>query len=249
MPVKLTALVAVLLLGAVGVYTIWNHYRTDDKVLSATIPAANAAATSTDEMALLDVATDTLPSVTPTALTLLFSNYDSMQKSGAVSSSSIQDLGAKVAAAVKPDMYYDKIDESSVRTDSDTSYQRMITYRNTLRTALKPLMNNTDAEISLIGGYEETGDDTYLTKLHAAADNYRLAASNTLMVAAPSDAVLYHVDAINSMREIAATLDAFADYATNTITAGAVLMSYNQAEQDVTTSFSTLAQYFTSKKP
>lgn len=248
MPVKLTALVAVLSLGAVGAYVAWNKYRADDQSFVAVAPSTDTAS-STDLMDMFDNATDTLPSVAPTALALLFANYDSMQKSGSVSSSSIQDLGAKVAAAVKPDIFYDKISEASVHTDPDTSYQRMITYRNTLRTALKPLMDNTDAEISLIGGYEETGDESYLTKLHTAADNYRLAASNTLMIVVPSDAVTYHANTINSMREIAATLDAFANYATNTITAGAVLMSYNQAEQDVTTSFSTLAQYFTSKKP
>ena len=237
-----------ILIGA-GLYTAWNRSRLDDQSFMASSTASTTGASSTDPLAMLDTATDTLPSVAPTAWTLLFAKYDALQKNGTLNDSSIQKLGQDVAAAVKPDLYYEKVDETMIRTDQDTSYQHMITYRNTLRNALKPLVDNTTPEIDLIGGYEQTGDSSYLDKMRASAANYRLAASNTLAVVAPSDAVVYHVAVINSLREFGASLDAFADYATNTVTAAAILMSYNQAEQDVVTSFSALAQYFSSKKP
>lgn len=249
LPIKMTAVGAVLLLVVVGIYTAWRRSSADNQsfVASSTIPSMEA--TSTDPLAILNTATDTLPSVEPTAWALLFSNYDQMKKSGTLNENTIQQLGQNVATIVKPDIYYDKVDENMVRSDPDTSYQRMITYRDTLRTALKPLVENTTPEIDLIGEYEQTGDPSYLVQMHTAAENYRLAASNTLAVIVPSDAVSDDVSVVNSLREFGATLDAFADYATNTVTAAAVLMSYNQAEQDVVTSFSTLAQYFTSKTP
>lgn len=237
------------MLVVIGVYMAWRRSSADNQSFVASSTAPSVASTSTDPLAMLDAATNTLPSVAPTAWALLFSNYDQMKKSGSLNDNSMQQLGQNVANIVKPDIYYDKVDENMVRSDPDTSYQRMITYRDTLRTALKPLVDNTTPEIDLIGEYEQTGDPSYLGQMRLAAENYRLAASNTLAVVVPSDAVSYDVNVVNSLREFGATLDAFADYATNTVTAAAVLMSYNQAEQDVVTSFSTLAQYFTSKTP
>ena len=125
----------------------------------------------------------------------------------------------------------------------------MIMYRNDLKVALEPMQKNKTAEIDLIGNYEQTKDPSYLAQLRTAANNYRASASNTLAIIPPSDAVTYHVGIINATREFAATLDAFSTYATDTITAAALLMSYNQAEQDMLSSFSALTAYFTRKQP
>ena len=245
--IKLTAFMAVILLLGALLYSI-NTYYNGDGTLSIALPQNASSATPVDPL-VAKTATNTLPKLDKTALAMIFANYGILKKQGGFSSSTADALGVQVAEAIKPNIYFEPLTARSLNIVQDTSYNRMIAYRTDLQTAFKPLLENKESEISIIGSYEQSKSASDLDKLRDVAANYDAAASAAAKVAVPSDAVTYHLAVINSLREFSATLNAFSDYATNSITSAAVLMSYNQAEQNVTSSFSALAKYFTTKQP
>lgn len=210
------------------------------------------------EMALLGIdvegpneatSTDHLAMIGPMVSAELVGEYVGLQSSGAFSSSTAQQAADGIAEnvrAVVPSKTYVLAD---LRTDNDTSYKRMLTYRADLRDALVPLLQNTNAELELYAKYVETSDPNYLEQLKAAAANYRAAAEKTLLVVVPRDAVNYHIAILNAMQQFASVLDAMATHTADPLTNAALLRSYNKAEQDMYTSFNNLTAYYSQKTP
>ncbi|HEY4527363.1 MAG TPA: hypothetical protein VJK53_06010, partial [Candidatus Paceibacterota bacterium] len=63
-------------------------------------------------------------------------------------------------------------------------------------------------------------------------------------VTVPPDAVARHVEILNAMGEFGAALEALADNADDPITSTVLLRSYNDAENNMISSFNNLAKYF-----
>ena len=95
----------------------------------------------------------------------------------------------------------------------------------------------------------ETSDPSYLTQLSAAAKNYHAAADAAVAITIPRDALNYHIAILNAMEEFAAVLDAMSTHTADPITSAALLRAYDQAEQDMFTSFNNLSAYYLQKSP
>ncbi len=262
----LSALAVLSVAGVLGV-SAWRtaiFIRTDAQ---ATTYSAQAPTTSTptdalteQEMLLLGLATSANPSaeqsdvdplslITPQVAAQLVGQYMGLVNSGAYSQEAGQKAAEQIAGNVKAAVTYKTYTSAELKTDSATSYERMLTYKDDLRTAFAPLLKNTEDEFEIYASYVESGDRVYLERLSAAAVNYRLAAEQTAQVIVPKDALRYHVAILNAMEEFAATLDALSTHADDPLTAVALLRTYSSAEQSVLFSFNDLGTYYRSKTP
>lgn len=200
-----------------------------------------------DELALqAEVATTSLGSA---VLSSLITQYVDLQGQGAYSTSTGEDIAERMAAGLKPSVSYRVYTQADVRTDSDTSYERMMRYRADLQTSLAPLMKNTQPEFEIFAQYVDTKDPAALEKLRAVGQYYADAAEATAKVIAPADAAPYHAAILNAMQEFGATLSAMADNAGDPFAAVAYLRAYNQAEADMLSSFNALVAYEKGKLP
>jgi len=205
------------------------------------IPAnADPAATSSD---------DSIALIGPMVSAELAGEYAGLTAQGIFSTSTAQAAADQIAPNIRAVITYKTFAASDISVDSNTTYQRMLTYRADLRDSLAPLLKNTDAEFAIYGSYVETGDPSYLAQLSAAAQNYRTAADLTAKVVVPRDAVSYHVAILNAMEEFAAVLDAMTTHSADPVASAALLRSYDQAEQDMFDSFNALTTYYSSKTP
>jgi hypothetical protein len=210
-------------------------------------------------MALLGIATSSNPSATsssdsiamigPMVVAELVGQYAGLQDQGTYSQRSGEQAASSIAPNIRATVSYKTYALGDIKTDSDTSYQRMLTYRSDLRIALAPLLQNTSSELDLYGKYIETSDPTYLIELSAAAKNYHVAAESAAALTVPRDAVNYHRDILNAMQEFAGMLDALAAHPGDVLASVALLRTYNQAEADMYTSFNALPAYYGQKTP
>lgn len=134
-----------------------------------------------------------------------------------------------------------------VKATPDVSLERVLKYRSDLRDSLAPLLSISEPEYVTFGRYIQTHDAAHLALLERDAELYRTAASSTLAVVAPNDAIVYHLGILNAMEGFAAKLEALASHASDPFAAAALLRSYNEGEQDVLMSFNKLAQYYRAK--
>jgi hypothetical protein len=192
---------------------------------------------------------DSIAMIGPMVTAELIGSYAGLQESGTASPDTVAQIASDIAPNVRAVITYPTYQISDLTTDSNTSYERMLAYRTDLRTAFAPLLKNTDAELDLYAKYVETSDPQYLTKLLTAAENYRAAASSTLKVVVPRDAVNYHIAVLDAMQEFAATITAMATHPNDAIANTALLRSYNTAEADMLNSFNNLSAYYGQKTP
>lgn len=192
-------------------------------------------------------ATSSIADIGPNVMGQLAANYFAAQQSGSYSPQTGAQIAGTMAPYVKATVPSKTYSLTDVHTTSDLSYARMLTYRGDLQVALQPLLKNTEPEINIIGRYADTRNPAELVTLRSVAANYTLAASNTAAVTVPQDATSYQIAILNAMEKFAATLNAIADNAQDPITSVALLRAYNQAEQDMFTSFNALAQYYVQK--
>ena len=209
------------------------------------------------EMMLLGIATSTSPGlpddtdhialISPIVLTELAQNYNGLKASGEYTTET--GAAAAIALHVSANVVYREYTSSDVKTDPDTSYARMLTYRSDLQTTLKPVLNNTEAEYALYGAYVSTGNTKYLAQLQEAARNYSVAAEATSHMRVPADAASIHLDLLNALSRFAATLSDLAAHTDDPIGSVALLRTYNDAESGVVNAFDALAHYARSKNP
>lgn len=201
--------------------------------------ATSGAATSSDDISQLGTE----------VLNRLAQAYSGLQNANAFSTSTANAVAADTLPLLQTNVQYTTYLSSNLKTDSDTSFARMLTYRSDLRTSLAPLLKNTEPEFAIFGSYVQTKDTSYLTQLEAVAQNYRDAVALTAKVVVPEDAVPYHIAILNAMEEFAATLDAMSAQASDPFAVAGLLQNYEQAESDMVTSFNALATYYKSKQP
>ncbi len=242
-----------------------------ENTFGAKTPAANTAtvvipndipANGADwqqEMLLLGLATTSDPSamsendpismIGPVVVAQLVGEYAGLLENNAYTQATGEQAALSIANNVRAAISYKTYAFADLKTDPDVSYKRMLQYRSDLRDALAPLLDNKEAELEVYGKYIETSDPTYLTKLSAAAKNYKKASEQTAAMTIPRDAVNYHLDILNAMQQFAATIEAMATHGTDTFGSVALLRNYNSAEQRMFLSFDALSSYYGQKTP
>lgn len=154
---------------------------------------------------------------------------------------------ADTAADIVPSIQTPQFNDSDIPKDSDTSLARVIQYRNDLRIALAPLLNNTTPELDIYAQWIDTGDDTYLKKIASIAGDYDAAVLAAQKVRTPADAVHYQVGILNAMAQFSMSLKALSANAKDPIASVTLLRTYNMAEQQMFTAFNALGIYAAQK--
>ncbi|MCE9541765.1 hypothetical protein K8R03_04400 [Candidatus Kaiserbacteria bacterium] len=228
---------------------------------STTAPQIPGAATSPSwqqEMTLLGLATSSGPvagdedpvgMIAPQVLAQLVGEYQGLQQSGTFNKDSASAAAERIAPNVKATVPYTPYTPEDISTDSDSSYARMLTYRNDMRTALTPLLDNTRAEYEIYADFVATGDAAYLRELHKAAKNYSDAAAAAAHITVPADIAQTHLDTVNALVHFSATLLSMTVHADDPIASVALMRTYNTSELAVVDSFDRLAKYQRMKQP
>ncbi|MBI4133727.1 hypothetical protein HY478_03870 [Candidatus Uhrbacteria bacterium] len=206
-------------------------------------PVANATSTEIDrpdEDGIANIGANVVSTLVDSYVALQENGEDSLERREGIA----QDIGASLGATVSHKTYA----EGDVKTDADTSYDRMLKYRNDLRIALEPLLKNPEYELKLFATYIETGNRANTDQLTAAAKNYRETAANVSRVVVPKDALSQHLAILNALSSFGATIDAMAVHADDPFAAAALLQTYAGSEKDLFTSFDALATYYRTKK-
>ncbi len=240
-PAKLTALIAILVLFVAAGWSI----HTRPNMVASTTATTSSEIQNTDIAPFSSTASASTSPITPLGASILAQTvlaYDNATKDGASPEAGVAAV-KELAGNINPTLDFRTYAASDIKTDTDTSKERVLNYRADLRTALEPLLNNKDFELDIYANYVDTKDAKYLAALHAAADNYRLAIANTEKVVAPSDAASYHATVLSAMSRFAASLDALADSASDPFASAALLKSYLGAQDSMVASFNLMSKY------
>lgn len=186
--------------------------------------------------------------ITDNVAAALANEYATMEADGTYSTSSAAAVSEQLGENLKADITYKTYSASDIKTDPDTSYAGMLAYRAALQTSLAPLLKNTTPELNILTSYVETNDPKYLTELEQAADNYKLAASESAAIVVPADATNVQVGILNAMNEFGATLDQMVASADDPFAEATLLNTYMQAQSDMFSSFNNLYTYYKSKQ-
>lgn len=241
--IRATAVGALLILLGVVIWTEWPQnpvVKISDKT-----PMASSTIVSTSTPNPLSQASTT---VGASVVNQLIASYSNLKQSGAYSPEIAQSIASQMGSTLTQNIKYSQVSDTDIHTDSITSYTRMLAYRADLQQAFKPLLVNTRSELAIFDDFTKTQDPQYLEQLHSASLNYTRAASNTLSVTAPIDALGNHIAIINAMREFASMLDMMVAQAHDPVGSALSLKSFTIAQNDMVTAFNDLAVYISTKK-
>lgn len=179
----------------------------------------------------------------------LISSYAALVESGLYTPEKGEELAGDIASSLQANVSHKTFLAKDISVTPDTSHEAMVAYRGNLRTALEPLLKNTEYEFKLFASYLESHDPQYTDALKTTAANYKEAALRAARVTTPEDVVEEHVAMLNALSEFEAVILAMAHHADDAFAAAALLKTYNTSEANLLTSFSSLAAYYTSKQP
>jgi hypothetical protein len=219
-----------------------THTNTNDT--SDVVAQLLTAAAAQGSAASLNAA---ISQIGPAVITTLASDYFAMKQQGNYTPEAAQKVAATLVPSLQAQIAYNAYNAADVKTDSNTSFARMMTYRTDLQKSLAPLLKNKEYELTTYGKYVETQDKIYLDQLGVVSKNYKDAAAATANVVAPADARSYHIAILNAMQEFATTLDVMIANANDPISSAVLLQNYNHAESDMLNSFRALVTYEKSK--
>ena len=191
---------------------------------------------------------DGLSNIAGNVTGVLLESYATLAESGEYTSDAGERIAGDVAESLRARVSYKTYGAGDVTTISDTSYDRMLTYRGDMQVALGPLLKNTEYELNIFARYIESGDADNLAQLQRTAENYRAATEQAAKLTVPADALPHHVAILNALSEFAATLDGLTEHADDPFASVALLRTYNSAEQNVYLSFDALARYARNKQ-
>lgn len=178
----------------------------------------------------------------------LVGSYATLVENGSYTWEEGEKIAEDIAGSLKASVSYVVYSESDLKTDTDTSYDRMLTYRNDLRIALEPLLKNPGYELNIFANYIESRDKKFLDQLTVSSQNYRSAIANTANVVVPEDAVSEHVGILNALSEFASVVARMTEYADDPFASAALLRTYNETESRLFSSFDALATYEKQKR-
>lgn len=257
-PIFVTAGLAVLVLGLAIGYEIERSFAPEKASVAASASPQDETATSdlNAELGALfspEVALNGEPAADATSsdstalgnavISEVLNRYDALQSQGLYTPEVGQKAAEKLAADLQAKIAFQAYAPTDIKSDNDTSKERVLRYRDELRASLAPLLENKDPEFEVFARYIDSRDQKYLDQLRAIAKNYSEAAAQTAAVVVPRDAAPYHAAILNALSEFAATLSALADNGADPFASVVVLRSYNQAEADVIAAFKALVTY------
>lgn len=249
--IEVTALLSVaVLIGSI----FWNSFQKSTASPPVFSQKQTASSTdSTDYVAVLSGGTPAADSgaspLSPLGQSIMnnvVATYAVASKGGVSDSEGITAV-ENIAQKIIPALTYRTYSASDIKTDPDTSRDRVISYRADLRTALEPLFQNKEFELDIFAHYIDTGNAKYLNDLRTAAVNYRNAVANAEKMAVPADAASYHAAILNSLGQFAATLDAMAESAQDPIASATLLTSYTSSQNGMLLAFNAIGAYAAQK--
>ncbi len=178
----------------------------------------------------------------------LLGSYMTLAESDSYTPEDGEKIAENIAASLKASVSYPTYSDDDLKTDNDTSYERMLAYRSDLRIALEPLLKNPGYELNIFANYIESRDQKYLEQLGQTAENYKLAIENAANVVVPRDAVSQHVGILNSLSEFGAIVERLSRHADDAFASAALLRTYNESEANLVMAFNKLAAYYRDKK-
>jgi hypothetical protein len=242
---RLTAYLAVLLLvGVVG----WTMGTDPTPVAQNTQVAAGNNSDFTDDP-LVELAANangnSFDGVTPLGAQVLAQTIVAFDRAVQQSSSTEAGIAAvkNLGEQIRLPLEYRSYSVSDIATVSDTSKDRMLSYRADLRVALEPLLLNKEYELDIFARFVESNDTKYLSDLRIVSQNYRQAIARMEKVVAPTDAAFYHASILTALSEFSVTLDALADNATDPLASAALLRNFVGAQNAIVTSFDAIGKY------
>lgn len=258
-PIVVVAALSIVALLVASVWQATNYWKSPKAVsntegaVAVSSPAYVAPKSVFDwQKALEEPTTDTEVASDPDGLANIGKNvvgalagsYVALSDSGLYSPEQGKVIAETVAEDLRADVSYTVYGASDVKTDPATSYSRMMTYRNDMRVAFEPLLENTRYELEIFGYYLETKDQRYLDELKQQAAYYEAAKQNILNVVAPADAVRYHVDVLNALSQFGAVLTRLTQHVNDPFASAALLRTFNDSEARMFLSFDALAKYY-----
>ena len=191
---------------------------------------------------------DGISNIGDNVVNALVGSYTALVDAGVYTPEEGEWVAQDIADSLRASVSYKTYTRSDIATDADTSYERMLTYRNDLRIALEPLLSNPGYELNLFANYIESKDTSYLEQLAGAVENYRAAIENAAAVVVPEDALSYHVGILNALSEFSAVLSRLPQHADDAFATAALLRTYQSSEAGLMTSFNALAEYYRNKQ-
>lgn len=204
------------------------------------------ASTSSESAVVEDP--DGLSNIAENVSGALLGSYAALAEGGTYTPEEGEKIAEDIAASLKASVSYPMYSAADLKTDSDTSYERMLAYRSDLRIALEPLLKNPGYELGIFANYIESREVRYLEELHATAANYRLAVEGAANIVVPVDASAEHVAILNALSEFGTIVDRLARYADDAFASAALLRTYQSSESNLLVSFNKLTEYYRSKQ-
>ncbi len=151
---------------------------------------------------------------------------------------------AESAVAEMLTLDYTPLTKESVTTSSDVSTEATAQYKRDLYTAIKPIFELTEYELTLYARAVRDNSKDEFDALRAIANTYTQAGAEALTVSPPSDVSAVHLDIVNSLYKFATVLmklsKGFDDPAASLAGTG----NFTEAEEDIQHAFSQLQTYF-----
>jgi hypothetical protein len=261
-PLGTTAACSVVALCAVALWQSRVLMQKNAQALSFTaaqsaLAASGESADTLQELLLLGSAgasatsssADPIAMIGPVVVAQLAGAYAGLQDQGTLSAGTLQQSAESVAQNIKAAVTYKTYAVADIKTSGDISYEAMLAYRDAMRVALAPLLQNSQNELDLYAKYVETSDPSYLSTLSGQAQNYRTALGAAAVITIPRDALNYHRDVLNALSAFTATIEQMAAHQGDVLAEAALLRNYNQAETDMYNSFNALSRYYSQKTP
>lgn len=201
---------------------------------------------TTDTVSALDP--DGISNIGENVMGALLGSYATLAENGSYTSEEGKKVAEDIAASLKARVSYKAYGTADLKTDADTSYERMLAYRGDLRIALEPLLENPGYELSIFANYIESRDSAYLDQLKGTSKNYRAAIANAALLSVPEDAASRHAEILNALSEFVSVVERLTEHADDPFASAALLRTYNESEANLVVSFNKLAEYYRSKK-
>jgi len=183
----------------------------------------------------------------PNIASQIIMNYAVMQGDGTYTPESAARMGQQMAAAAQIRVEHPIYEASALATTPDISSVRVERYKQDIGEAFKPLAAHTRPEFEPLALYVETKDTAHLDELRMIAGAYRTAATQAAGLVVPADVASIHAATLNAMQAYAAVIEALADNADNPITTAALLVSFNNAENELRAALGAYGPYYASK--
>jgi len=177
----------------------------------------------------------------------LISEYMTLKRTGAYTNERGISIGEKLSENIRQITPFEPRDAENIKSDPDTSYERVLLYRSAMQEIFSPLLSLEEAEFVIYGRFVQERDTAALQTLLDTADVYESVANSAALITVPEDAVDEHLDVVNALSFYAAVLRDMVRYSYDSVASFALLRTYAQAEEYVFTTFNTLSSYYVLK--